>query len=273
MLQDKVICILGAGSMGEAMIEGLLNKKLIPASQLSVVGRTEKRQKYLRDRYSISLSNKSDAIKNADIIIIAVKPKDITEALTDIKSFTNMNQLFISVVAGVSTDYISEILGYNAAIVRTMPNTSVTVGLSATGLAPGDYVNENQLLISMAIFASVGIVEVVAEHDLDAVTGLSGSGPAYVYYLVEAMQEAAEENGLKPDVARSLILQTIVGAAHMLMETGTEASELRRQVTSPNGTTEAGITKLEQYRFKEAIHQCIRTATNRSKQMGEIHLR
>ncbi len=272
MLKNKNICILGAGSMGEAMIAGLLKNKLIPANQIYALGRKQLRLYDLANQYGVLIPSSKDAIENAHIIIIAVKPKDIEVAIHEIRPYTRDRQLFISVVAGISTNQITDLLGYEAAIVRTMPNTSAKIGLSATGLAPGAFVSEQQLQLSMAIFASIGTVEIVSEDALHAVTGLSGSGPAYVYYLVQAMQDAAEEVGLDSDVARSLILQTIIGSAHMLLETAEDPAMLRKQVTSPNGTTAAGIAMLEQYNFSEAISRCISRATERSREMGSAYL-
>ncbi len=269
MLEDKRICILGAGAMGEALIAGLLQNKLIPANQIAALGRNAARLNKLKTRYGIEIPMQREAIEQADIIMLAVKPKDIEEALLEVKHYTNDRQLFISVIAGVSTKQITRLLEHQAPVIRTMPNTSATIGLSATGLAAGHYVSEYQLQLAVAIFASVGIVELVTEDKLDAVTGLSGSGPAYIYYLVEGMQRAGEEIGLEPDVARSLILQTIIGAAHMLLETMEEPSELRRNVTSPNGTTAAGIEVLERFKFQEAIIECIKWATLRSAELRE----
>jgi pyrroline-5-carboxylate reductase len=270
ILQKKNICFLGAGSMAEALISGLISKNLLPSAQICALNRGNNiRIQELIERYGISNLDKNEAISQADIIVLAVKPKDIATAIQGIQSLTNPQQLFISVLAGTSTDYISSLLGHQAPVIRTMPNTSAAVGLSATALAPGAFATEHDIELAMQIFQAVGIVEIVKEEALHAVTGLSGSGPAYVYYLVEAMEEAGREIGLKSDVARRLILQTIIGAAHMLRDRAQEPAELRRQVTSPNGTTAAGISVLEQYRFREAMVACIKRATARSEEMGQ----
>lgn len=272
MLQDKRICILGAGAMGEALIAGLLQNNLLPPEQIFALGRREERLYELRDRYGVTTASSKDAIEKADIIILAVKPKDLKEALYEAKPYTNERQLFISVIAGISTDSISQLLGHRAPVVRTMPNTSATIGLSATALAPGSTVSDLELQLATAIFASIGIVVQVTEDQLHAVTGLSGSGPAYVYYLVEGMQNAGEQIGLETGVTRSLILHTIIGAAHMLLETMEEPSVLRERVTSPNGTTAAGIRVLEEYKFHDAIISCIKRATERSNEMGKQYI-
>lgn len=269
MLQEKRICFIGAGSMAEALISGLVSKKLLPALQIYARNRGNlERINELVDRYGIAALGKEEAIRTADIIVLAVKPKDVATAIENIRPLTRPDQLFISVLAGTSTDYISNLLGHTAAVIRTMPNTSAAISMSATALAPGKYATEEDMMLATAIFEAVGIVEVVKEDELHAVTGLSGSGPAYVYYLVEAMEEAGRDIGLEPDVARRLILQTIIGAANMLLQQNAEPAVLRRNVTSPNGTTAAGIEVLEKYDFQEALRACIRRATERSEEMG-----
>ncbi|AMA71918.1 MULTISPECIES: pyrroline-5-carboxylate reductase [Aneurinibacillus] len=269
-LKDKTICFLGAGSMAEAMISGLVNKNLLPSKQICALNRSNStRIRELATRYGISILRKEEAIRTADIIILAVKPKDIDAAIAEIQSFTRPKQLFISVLAGISTDYISHLLGHQAPVIRTMPNTSAAVGLSATAIASGAFATEKDMELAMQIFQAIGIVETVKEKDLHAVTGLSGSGPAYVYYLVEAMEAAGREIGLAPEVARRLILQTIIGAAHMLRDRQEEPALLRKQVTSPNGTTAAGIAVLEERGFQEAMLACIKRAAERSAEMGK----
>ncbi|MED0670890.1 pyrroline-5-carboxylate reductase [Aneurinibacillus aneurinilyticus] len=272
ILQNKTICFLGAGSMAEAMISGLVDKKLLPAEQIYAVSRSGSRAQELAKHYGIVTPAKEEAISKADIIILAVKPKDIEEAIIGIRSMTSSRQLFISVLAGTSTDYITNLLGHSAAVIRTMPNTSAAVGLSATALAPGAYATDADMEAALQIFKAIGIVETVKEEALHAVTGLSGSGPAYVYYLVEAMEQAAREIGLEGDTARRLILQTIIGAAHMLRDRGEEPSALRKQVTSPGGTTAAGIAVLEEHGFQDAILACIKQAVARSEEMGKQSL-
>jgi pyrroline-5-carboxylate reductase len=270
ILQNKAICFLGAGSMTEAMISGLVDKNLLPSEQISAINRGNMdRIQELSSRYGISCLPKEAAIAKADIIVLSVKPKDIAEAIRDIQPLTNPHQLFISVLAGISSDYISSLLGHPAAVIRTMPNTSAAVGLSATALAPGKHATETDIELAMQIFQAIGSVEIVQEENMHAVTGLSGSGPAYVYYLVEAMEEAGREIGLESGVARRLILQTIIGAAHMLRDRKEEPAVLRKQVTSPNGTTAAGIAVLEEHGFQEAMLACIKRAAARSEEMGK----
>ncbi|WCK53963.1 pyrroline-5-carboxylate reductase [Aneurinibacillus sp. Ricciae_BoGa-3] len=269
MLQDKNICFLGAGSMAQALISGLISKELINPRQICALNRgSREKLEQLSAKYGIAVVEREEAVSRADIIVLAVKPKDIETAIEEIKQWTRPDQLFISVLAGISTDAISRSLGHHAPVIRSMPNTSAAIGLSATGISPGKYASRDDLEHALAMFEAVGIAEIVTENEMHAVTGLSGSGPAYVYYLVEAMEAAGDKIGLPPETARRLILQTIIGAAHMLQETNEEPAVLRKQVTSPNGTTAAGIEILERYRFQEAMDACIRRAVERSEEMG-----
>lgn len=271
MLANKKICFLGAGSMAEAIIAGLIAKELVPPQNITALNRgNRERIEKLIARYGINDTNKETAITNADLIVLAVKPKDIDSALSECAHLTHKNQLFISVLAGISTDYITSLLGHEAPVIRSMPNTSATIGLSATGIASGKTASEESIALAKQLFAAIGIVEQVEEEEIHGVTGLSGSGPAYIYYLVEAMEKAGQDIGLEQDVARRLILQTILGSVEMLLQSNESAESLRKKVTSPNGTTAAGIDVLNQYNFEEAIRACIRRATERSRELGAL---
>ena len=272
MLENKKICFVGAGAMAEAILCGMLNQRIVKPGQISV---TNKDDRFRLDElvYNFGIVAEVDrykSIQEADILILAMKPKDVKHAIEEIKSYTNPNQLILSVVAGVSTDLISHLVGHHAAVIRTMPNTSAIVGLSATGMCAGKTAKEEHLQLAREIFESIGIVVVTEEHKLDAITGISGSGPAYIYYLVEAMLRGAEDVGIEPEQAKSLILQTLIGAANMLLNTEEEPAYLREKVTSPNGTTQAGLEVLREYRFEEAIRSCILQATRRSKELGAL---
>ncbi|MEH7222876.1 pyrroline-5-carboxylate reductase ProI [Bacillus sp. JJ1566] len=274
MEMKQNIVFVGAGSMAEAMISGMLQKELFLPRQISVMNRSNQaRLEELNKTYGVTISqNKQETIENAGIIILAIKPKDVAEAVLAMKDYVNENQLIISVLAGVATTTITDLLSKEVAVVRAMPNTSATIGKSATALSIGGYANENHLLIARQLFETIGIVTTVAEKDLHAVTGLSGSGPAYVYYLVEAMEKAADDIGLEKEIAKELILQTIIGAAEMLKSSPKQPATLRKEVTSPGGTTEAGLKVLEQYNYQQAMVSCIKRATVRSAELGEAML-
>ncbi|ANB60438.1 pyrroline-5-carboxylate reductase ProI [Anoxybacteroides amylolyticum] len=273
MSKETTITFLGAGSMAEALISGVA-KTLYEPNQMIVTNRSNvERLHYLQQTYGVRTeTNKEKAVKEADIVILAMKPKDVAESLTPIAHAFSEQQLIISLLAGVTTDTITSLIGKQLAVVRAMPNTSAAIRKSATALSSGRYATETHLAVAKTLFETVGIVTVVEEQHLHAVTGLSGSGPAYVYYLVEAMEKAADEIGLERAVAKELILQTIIGAAHMLKATNKHPSVLRKEVTSPSGTTEAGISVLERYRYQEAMVACIKRATERSKELGQALL-
>lgn len=272
MIENKQLCFLGAGSIAEAMIAGILAKKLVPQKQITVVNQSnQERLHYLTDQYGIhalTSNYKGNAVKEADIIILAVKPKDIVEGLKEIQPFIRPDHLVVSVVAGVSTALIAELLQHKGSIVRTMPNTSAMVGLSATAITTGENIKEQDLHVAVSIMEAIGTVVIVEENQMDIITGLSGTGPAYLYFLAEAMEEAAVDLGLNPKTARELIIQTMIGAGHMLKETMEEPAVLRKKVTSPNGTTMAGLEILKKYNFQEAMIHAIKKATERSKELG-----
>jgi len=265
----KNIGIIGAGSIAEAMISGLVHEGMYEPNRIYVSNKSNvERLSYLNEKYQVNVSfNKQEIFRNVDFIILSMKPKDAQEALCSIKQYINSNHLVISVLAGISTTAIEEMLGENIPVIRAMPNTSASIRLSATAIAKGTYATDEHLFIAKKLFEAIGIVEIVEEEQLDAVTGLAGSGPAYIYYLVEAMERAAKEIGLEGDTARSFIIQTLCGASEMLKKSNKEASILRKEVTSPGGTTEAGIKVLESNGFEETIVECVKRAKERSNEL------
>ncbi|WP_078545897.1 pyrroline-5-carboxylate reductase ProI [Litchfieldia alkalitelluris] len=274
MKENIKITFVGAGSMAEAIIAGMLQEELFKPNQITVTNRSNtERLRELHETYKVNVTqNKEEAVQHADILLLAMKPKDVRSGVQEIAPFSNGDQLVISVLAGVSTSTFLQLFEQNMAVVRAMPNTSAAIGKSATALAPGEYATEDQVKIVQELFETVGLVSIVEEEHLHAVTGLSGSGPAYVYYLVEAMEKAANQIGLEQDVAKDLILQTIIGAAEMLKSSPKHPSVLRKEVTSPGGTTEAGIGVLEKYHYQEAMIACITRATERSSELGQTLL-
>jgi pyrroline-5-carboxylate reductase len=273
MLADKKVCFVGAGAMAEAVLAGMLNNRIIKPGAVSVTNRSDRfRLDELVYNFGVvaDAELKDQSIRQADILILAMKPKDVGAALEDIRVYTHSNQLVISVIAGITTAFISQGLGHDAPVIRTMPNTSAAIGLSATGICRGKTATDEHVELTRYIFEAIGTVELVGEDQLDAITALAGSGPAYIYYLVEAMQEGASQVGLADETSKRLILQTLLGAVHMLQETGEAPSSLREKVTSPGGTTQAGLDVLRSYRFDEAVKSCIMRARDRSKELGHI---
>lgn len=280
ILEGKQILFLGAGAIAESMLRGLIGGHVISGGQVMVLNRSNvDRLSELADRYGVktfSMAQDPDheslrkALGQADLIVLATKPYDIARILETIKPYsTDTQATFLSVAAGISTDLIESLIGNEAPVVRSMPNTSCTVLESATAYCTGQFCSELAAQTAVAVLSALGTVTQVEEGLMDAVTGVSGSGPAYFYYMVEAMQQAAESQGLSNETARTLILQTLFGAGKMMLETGLSARELRKQVTSPGGTTMAGIREFDNARCKETIEQVIEAATHRSREMGE----
>ncbi|WP_347549716.1 pyrroline-5-carboxylate reductase [Pseudalkalibacillus hwajinpoensis] len=265
------IGFLGAGSMAEAMVEGIITSEFVYPEQLILMNRSNSARLYeLRKKYNVETTHcLKELIEQSNVIILAVKPIDAAHALEEIRPYMTDNHLVISVLAGVTTSYIEESLETKTPVVRAMPNTSATIGASATAISPGKYTDSTHSLFATQLFETIGTVALVPEDQLDAVTGLSGSGPAYFYYMVECMEKAASANGLDKETARSLILQTITGAAEMLSITNHSPSLLRERITSPGGTTQAALAILEEYQFEEAIVACVTGATKRSKELGK----
>ncbi|UYZ14219.1 pyrroline-5-carboxylate reductase [Brevibacillus sp. WF146] len=267
---DTRIGFLGAGSIVEAMLAGILKNELIAPERIYVGNRSDRaRLRRLAETFGVNAcEDKAALVEQSDILILAMKPKDAPDACRSLRGLVRPEQLVISVVAGVSTACISDWLGTNGPIVRTMPNTSSAVGLSVTGLSANRFVTEEQLRAATALFEAIGSVHIVPEDELDIITGLSGSGPAYIYYLAEAMEGAGAEAGLSREMARQLTVQTLLGAAQMLLHSSDEPALLRKKVTSPGGTTQAGLEVLDSYRFQQAVASAVLRAAERARELG-----
>lgn len=267
------LCFYGSGSMAEAIARGIIREKLIEPGRISMLNRqNEQRLKELHEQYGVQTilqgSDKATYIREADIIFLAMKPKDAAEAIADMRPLLNPGQLIISVIAGLSIKSIEMLLDRKQPLVRAMPNTSSTISLGATGISYSDAVSPQQRRITEAIFDSVGIHTVVQESLQAAVTGVSGSGPAYVYYFMEAMIRAAEDLGMTRDAAAKLVVQTVQGAAEMVRITGEEPAELRRKVTSPNGTTEAALHLMAERQFTDIVMKAVHRSAERAIELG-----
>ncbi|MDN7245703.1 pyrroline-5-carboxylate reductase [Planococcus shenhongbingii] len=262
----NIVCI-GAGSMAESMIHGWINKRILKPSDISVMNKSDiDRLEFLRDEYGVNIVQKEKAeLKNADFALLAMKPKDVKAALCGIQDDLSPDTVILSVVAGVPIRTIQKYVG-NLPIARAMPNTSAKIGKSATGVAWSEQVTLEQQYELRDLLSSIGGVTVVEEPQLDAVTAVAGSGPAFIYYFAEAMTEAGVANGLSLEDSKKLVRQTFSGASEMLQYA--EFAELRKKVTSPNGTTAAGIASLEENNFKEIIGECINQAASRSQALG-----
>lgn len=271
MLKGKTIGFIGAGAMAEAMLAGIRKQQLVKPAQILLTNRSnQQRLQQLQQRYALpETSLVRDEAFCADIIILATKPKDIPALLEKWPSSNPERQLFISVAAGLSTKRMERCFHLPVKVIRAMPNTSSQVGESATALCRGSVATEQDVSIAKQIFAAMGQVVLVEEHQIDAVTGLSGSGPAYLYYIAEALEQAGVEAGLSVEESRALTVQTFVGAAKMLSCSGKEAKTLRQEVTSPNGTTMAGLEQLAKGDVFAHIGRAVKAAKKRSEEMRD----
>jgi pyrroline-5-carboxylate reductase len=268
------ICFYGAGAMAEAILRGITEAGLTMPDRITVMNRQNaERLRELHQRYgvvpAIGEQAKQDSLRTCDVVVLGMKPKDSASALRALAPLLRPDQLIISAIAGLSIDTIMTLLGGQRPIVRTMPNTSSTIGLGATGISFSTSVSPMQKDMALAMFGAVGITTVVDEPLIEAVNGVSGSGPAYVYYLMEAMIAAGMDLGLTPEAARELTVQTVRGAAEMVASTGENPADLRRKVTSPGGTTQAAIDTLERFRFQEGMNAAILRCAERAREMGE----
>ncbi|MFZ5823253.1 MAG: pyrroline-5-carboxylate reductase [Bacillota bacterium] len=270
MLTGKRIGFLGAGSIAESLVRGMLDAEVVRPEQILVSNRSNReRLSDLSRRYGVGVAtSRRKLVAACDILVLACKPKDMGELLAEVGERTRAGQIVLSLAAGISTGFLAERVSPEVQVVRSMPNTSCQVGESATAIARGPGATEETMRLISAILSSVGQVYEVPEEQMDAVTGLSGSGPAYVYLIIEAMVQAGQEVGLPFDVARALSIQTLKGAAKMLEETGEDPAVLRERVTSPNGTTYHGMQVLNEAGFSQALVRAIGRATERSREMG-----
>jgi pyrroline-5-carboxylate reductase len=257
------LVIMGGGKMGEALLSGLITAGWAKASELAVVEKIPGRRDELVAAYPEV--DVADSVPNAEGAVVAVKPGDVEGACRSISV-----RRVLSIAAGVRLASLESWLGDSVPVVRAMPNTPALVGAGAAAIAPGSAAGADDLDWAEGILSSVGTVVRVPESLLDAVTGLSGSGPAYVFLVAEAMTEAGVLAGLPRDVSASLTVQTLLGSARLLAETGDGPEVLRAAVTSPGGTTAAGLRALEQHGVRAAFLDAVDAATARSRELGQL---
>lgn len=268
---NKKIALIGAGNMGKALLRGILRSGLTPAKNITVVDIHEGKLEDLRKEFGVPVGRDARlAVKGAELVILAVKPVTLNEVLDLIRDGVDPSQLFISIIAGVESSYIRERIGKGNPVVRVMPNIAATVDAAASAIAAAPPATEEHFKIAEAIFAAVGEVVRVDEEHLDAVTGLSGSGPAYVYMFIEALCDGGVKMGLPRDVAMKLATQTVFGAAKLVKETGLHPATLKDQVTTPAGTTISAIHELEKSGLRAMLISAVGTATERSRELNSI---
>ncbi|MEW6032887.1 MAG: pyrroline-5-carboxylate reductase [Bacillota bacterium] len=271
------VAFVGAGSMARALVGGLLAAGFAGPADVRVTNRSDReRLRSMAETFKVrtyrgGARGRAATLRGARVVVLATKPQDAPVALDQCREVLETlgeRPLVISVAAGLSTRAVEDRLPPGTPVVRAMPNTSCQVGRSATALAGGRWAAESDLEAARLLFGSVGFVVKVPEEQMDAVTGLSGSGPAYIYLMLEAMTEAGASLGLPPDLAYRLALETLRGAVSTALLTSESPAELKRRVTSPGGTTMAGLAVLEESGFKRAVIEAVRRASERSAQLA-----
>ncbi len=268
MLKDKTIGFLGGGNMAEALIRGLIAGG-VPSTDLAVAEPLPERRTFLTDRYGVSCVAHNTAVAaGCDVIILAIKPQVAATLLRELEGAVSAGKLLISIMAGVKTATIEAAFPGGTRVVRVMPNTPALILEAASAIAPGANATTEDISLARRIFELVGKTWQVDEKLMDAVTGLSGSGPAYVLTFIEALADAGVKNGLPRDAALGLAAQTVFGTAKLLLEAQEHPAVLRDKVTSPGGTTIAGLHALEQGGFRGTVINAVDAATARSKELG-----
>ena len=262
-----MIAILGTGKMGEALLSGLLRAGRSPAD-VAVVVRREARADELRAAYGVHVISAAEAAKNASVLVVAVKPQDMGRMLDEIAGLVNTSQLVISVAAGITTSFIERRFPVEVPVVRVMSNTPVLVDEAMSVISAGAFAAEPHLRLAEEMLLPVGKVLRIPESQQDAATALSGSGPAYVYYLVEAMVDAGILLGMPRRTALEMVTQAVYGAATMLRDSGEHPVILREAVTSPAGTTISAIRELERHGVRAAFLAAIEAARDRGRELG-----
>ncbi|GIH64048.1 MULTISPECIES: pyrroline-5-carboxylate reductase [Microbispora] len=262
-----MIAILGTGKMGEALLSGLVRAGLRP-DEIVATARRPERAEALRERYGVRVASNAEAAKLADTLILAVKPQDMAALLTEISPHVAADRLVISVAAGITTAFVEARLGDGVAVVRVMSNTPVLVDEAMSVISAGAHASEEHLKRTEELLSPVGKVLRIPESQQDAATALSGSGPAYFFYLVEAMVDAGILLGMPRAAALDMVTQSIVGAAIMLRDSGEHPVILREAVTSPGGTTISAIAELERHKVRAAFLDAIEAACERSRRLA-----
>ncbi len=264
----KLVAVVGAGVMGETLLSGLVRSGW-RAEDLLVGEKRRDRAAELTERYGVSVVSNAEAAQKAETVVLVVKPQDMGDVLDEIAPHLGHGQLVVSLAAGITTAFIEARLPEGIAVVRVMPNTPALVDEGMAAISRGSHCDESHLQEAEALMASTGKVLRVPERQQDAVTAISGSGPAYIFFVVESMIEAGVHLGLPRGTATELVVQTVVGSAKLLRETGEHPTVLREQVTSPGGTTAAALRQLEDHKVRAAFLTAVEAARDRSRALAE----
>jgi pyrroline-5-carboxylate reductase len=270
MKKGRKMGLVGSGNMGEALISGLLKAKFVSPEQMLVFDADGERLQFIQKKYGVKKApNNNQIASQCNPILLCVKPQSMKEVIEEMAESLDASKLLISIAAGVPLYVIESYARKQLRLVRVMPNIAVLVQEGASAIAPGNLSSEEDIQLTQSIFNCVGKSILVPESLMDAVTGLSGSGPAYVLLMIEALTDAGVHLGMTRTQAFTLASQTVKGAVNLLLETGEHPALLREKVTSPGGTTAAGLYKLEEGGFKKTLIEAVIAATERSKELGE----
>lgn len=272
MLNGKKVAMIGSGNMGEALVGGLVGSNSSEPDHIICTDIRREKLDEMHKRYGVrTTTDNQEAIKEAEIVLYAVKPQILAKVLKDTAAYLDMSKLIISIAAGVPMAAIESCLNKDLRLIRAMPNIAASVREGATAIAAGKHILDEDIESARTIFNSVGQCIFIEENVLmDAITGLSGSGPAYIFLIVDALADAGVKVGLSRRQSRLLASQTVLGAAKMLVQTGEHPAELKDRVTSPGGTAIAGIHTLEKGGLRTTLINAVEAATQRSKELGEV---
>ncbi len=271
MMTSGHIGFIGAGNMAEAIIRGLVGKQVVPSGRIVVSDPSEARRTLLVDSFGVTaVEGNRKVLEASDIVVLAVKPQIMAEALAPVADAFRANQLVVSIAAGIRTDTIDGMCSGKPSIIRVMPNTPALVGKGVSALCAGPRAGEEHLRQVESLLSAVGTTLRVDESQMDAVTAISGSGPAYVFYLMEAMLSAAAELGFTPDKARQLVYGTLSGSAALADASVESPDVLRSRVTSKGGTTEAAIKLLDSEHVRHSLVSAFKAAAQRSKELSQL---
>ncbi len=271
MLRNKTVGILGTGNMGEALLRGLLQGHVCKPEQILCSDIRPEKLREIRESLGIKgTSHNVEVVKHSDIMILSVKPQMMKPVIEEIARHLDLSKLIISIAAGVPLAAIESCAKKDLKLIRVMPNICVSVREGVSAVAGGPHAQKEDLTMAKTIFDSVGKTVFVEEDLLDAVTGLSGSGPAYIFLIIDALADAGVKVGLSRSDALLLASQTVLGSAKMMIETGEHPGRLKDMVTSPGGTSIAGLHTLEQGGVRTTLINAVEVATQRSKALGEI---
>ncbi|MDD4240824.1 MAG: pyrroline-5-carboxylate reductase [Smithellaceae bacterium] len=269
MFTGKNVAVIGGGKMGGIIVRGMIERGIVAAKHITVADIDKTRLEELRSSLGIrTTTDNQKAAQGADIVLLAVKPQNFPEALKPLRPAVTKKKVFISIAAGVKTELIEKLLTKSPRVLRVMPNVNALVGEGATAVARGRFAQEEDARYALAIFNAVGLAVEVEEKLMDAVTGLSGSGPAYCFMMIEALTDAGVQLGLARGLAETLAAQTMLGSARLCLEGGQHPAQLKNMVTSPGGTTAAGLKVLEEGKLRATLMAAVEAATQRAKELA-----